>query len=267
MALLGVRNPQMRENMRDFHERILRQVMSLTLATKERWESQVRQAKQNGVNLGEEVSYERMKEFHERGEYTIETRREMHIASELKAHDTVLQTLGARKWKLVHALPDQGFFVTSNCPVVLTWNDRAKVPLMMRHSPGFGMIDTEVIFPLTHTCALLGRFEGMEEGVEGAYGGIIAAFNTRMFSHASEYLFMREKSFPYFVPPQIGYHDDRFMERAKEYRERHPPKEEDAVERTAEKGPPIPKAMPMPERYLRWREAGFRTPGESREEL
>ena len=162
MALLAVRSPQMRENMRDFQERVMKQVMSLTLATKERWEGQMEQLKAAGKAVNENVTYEEVKEFHERGEYKVNVRREFQIGSELKTHQTVLDTLAGRKWKLFYAGKDQGVFVTSDHPVVVSWNHFERIPPMMRRSPGFGMSDTEVIFPITHNCCLLGRFEGGE---------------------------------------------------------------------------------------------------------
>lgn len=257
MALLAVRHPQMRENMRDFTERVSKVTMSMALATKERWEGQMRQMKDDGKPVNENVTYEQMKEFHERGEYKVTVLRELQIKSELKVLDTVLRTLVGRKWKLLYAAPDQGEFITSDHPVVITWNNPDKVPPMMRHSPGFGMIDTEVIFPLTHSCCLLGRFEGMEDGVEEAQGMLIAMCNTRMFSHAFDFVFTVDKRFPYMMPPNDPCWDDQFMQRAKDYRDKHPPKEEKVIEWSAEKGPPMPKAMPMPDREERWRAAGF----------
>lgn len=242
MALFAVRYPQLRENMRDFQERVMKQVMSLTLATKERWEGQLDQAEAAGKDVRRNVSYEQMKEFHERGEYKVSVKREFQISNELNAIETVLNTFAGRKWKLFYAGQDQGLFITSDHPVVVTWNNPNKIPPMMRHSPGFGMIDTEVIFPLTRTCCLLGRFEGMEEGVEEALGGLIAACNTRMFSHAFNYAFMFDKNLPYFVPPQ-AFFDDQFMQRAKVHRDQNPPQEEINIEWSVENGPAMPRSM------------------------
>ncbi|HWV17668.1 MAG TPA: DUF4238 domain-containing protein [Rhodocyclaceae bacterium] len=48
IALFSVRNPRMRENMRQFHEQVAKQIMSLTVATKERYESSMVRAVRSG---------------------------------------------------------------------------------------------------------------------------------------------------------------------------------------------------------------------------
>ena len=226
MALLAVRHPLMRENMRQFQERTMKLMMGLVLAKEERWEAQIRRMKEDGQAPDEDVTYEQIKEFHDRGQYTIEVAREFHIGAEFKMFEPVLQTLVARKWKLYYAGERQGHFITTDHPVVLTWNHPDEVPLMHRHSPGFAMIDTEVVFPLTHECFLLGRFEGMLNGSEEAYAPFIARCNTRMISHAFDFAVMINESFPYVIPPDQVYWDDKFMDRVKEYRDKSPLKEE-----------------------------------------
>jgi hypothetical protein len=61
IASMAIRNPRLRENSREFHERIAKKIMHLALATPERWASQVKK-----LNLSADlqtVSYEEMKEF------------------------------------------------------------------------------------------------------------------------------------------------------------------------------------------------------------
>lgn len=245
MALLAVRSPQMRENIRDFQERVLKMMMGTVLAKKERWETQIQQMKADGKAPDLELTYEQMKEFHDQDQYKIEVAREFHIGTELKVFEPVLRTLVARKWKLYYAGRDEGHFVTTDRPVVLTWNRPEDVPPMFRHSPGFGMLDTEVVFPLTSECFLLGRFEGMDDGVEEAYAPFIAYCNTRMISHAFDFAIMFDKAFPYVLPADQMHWDDKFMERAQRYRESNPPDMDAEFEWNVEKGPPMPKAMPM----------------------
>lgn len=245
MALLAVRSPQMRENMRDFQERLMKMTMGVVLAKKERWEAQIQRMRVAGQAPEDQLSYEQVKRFHNEDQYTIEVPRELHIGAEFKVFDPVLRTLIARKWRLYYASEAQGHFVTSDHPVVLTWNHPESVPPMVRDSPGFGMQDTEVVFPLTSECFLLGRFEGMEDGVEEAYAPFIAHCNTRVTSHAFDYAIMSEKAFPYVMPPDQIHWDDKFMERAREYRDSRPPNEEDECDWSAEEDPTMPKPMPM----------------------
>ena len=213
IALFAVRSPQMRENWRQFQERIMKMTMSMTLSTKDRWESQVRKMKVAGIEISEDVTYEQLKEFHERGEYDITMNREWHIGLELKGFDAVLRALADRKWRLYVAEEKNGPFVTSDRPVVLTWNHPQKIPVMMRNSPGFGMPDTEVYFPLTHRMTLVGAFEDEKEGTHPAEMPMIAIANTRMIEHAFEQLYTTNKTFPYIAPSFNIYQDALFMER------------------------------------------------------
>lgn len=221
IALLAVRSPQRREHWRQFHEEVSKKVMSLTLATKQRFESQMKQMKADGYAPEHELTYEELKEFHESDRYTVEVTREFHIRQELKLHNTVLELLGHRTWRLYFAGEGQGTFVTSDQPVSLTFLRPNEVPEFHRRSPGFGLKHTEVVFPLTKDCLLHGKFYGLEEGSEEAYAGFIGACNMRMISSAFDFVFTAEKTFPYYLPPGEVYFDDRFIERAaKLYRAR-----------------------------------------------
>ena len=116
MALLAVRSPEQRENMRDFQARVATRTMDLVLEKKERWESENKRM-QEATGKMHNVTYEEAKEFHERGEYTIEVAREHHIATEIKLFETVLQLLGQRQWTLYIAEGTYGEFITTDRPV------------------------------------------------------------------------------------------------------------------------------------------------------
>jgi hypothetical protein len=71
--MLAVRNPRLRSQVSEFTAEICRKVLSLVLATKERWESQVAKMKAAGVvqEGDHEVSYEEMKAFQDKGDYDM----------------------------------------------------------------------------------------------------------------------------------------------------------------------------------------------------
>lgn len=213
IALLAVRSPQMRENLRQSQESILKMSMDLTLSTKKRWEGQIKRMKEAGVKDTEEVTYEQLKEFHDRGEYDINMNREWFIGLEVQSFDVVLHTLVDRKWRLYVADETSGPFVTSDRPVVPTWNHPEKMPAMMRHSLGYAMTDTEVYFPINHHMALVGSFEDEEDGTHKASAQMVAIANTRIIEHAFEQVYTIKKVFPYIRPPFNLYQDAQFMER------------------------------------------------------
>ena len=217
IALLAVRSPQQREHWRQFEEKVMKQIMGLSLATKERWENQTRRMKEAGYKVDDSLSYEDMRAFYEKDEYDVRFNNEHHLALEFKGHDVVLRTLADHKWKLHITNEENGCFVTTDRPVVITWNHPEEVPVMMRGSPGFGMPDTEVLFPLTQNLLLLGTFEG-EDAIVDAAPELVAVSNRRMIEHAFEQVYTPRKVFPYIGPDHQYCHDRHFMERFEEYR-------------------------------------------------
>lgn len=157
-SLFAVRNPRLRDNMSAFYDQILRQVMDVALASRERWESQVAQATAAGhMKADSKITYEQMKDFHERGEYSIEMANAMHIGAEFTMFEPVLQTMVKRKWVLFVAQSDSGGFITSDHPACLV--DMEPRPNGI-YGVGFGMLRTMVVFPVTRELAAVGTFEG-----------------------------------------------------------------------------------------------------------
>jgi len=213
MALLAVRSPYMREHWRQTHETLMKRVMDLALATKERWEGQIRQMRRAGADVNDNITYEQIKEFHERGEYDVEVAREWQIGLELKMFEAVLPMLAERNWKLYVTDEQKGFFVTGDKPVILTWQEPDKMPAMVRHSPGFGLKGTEVYFAISPQIAVVGVFEGEDEGTHEASTSLVGAGNLRVIEHTHEQVYSIKRTFPYFGPGLRLYHDSHFMER------------------------------------------------------
>ncbi|MFN9471395.1 DUF4238 domain-containing protein [Acidovorax sp.] len=189
MALLAVRSPERRESMRQSHETVAKRLLDLIFADKERWDTETDKL---GDANSSKVSYEQAKEFHERAEYTIEVNRERHILNEFGVFDTVLQLLGQRQWTLYTTSGEYGEFVTTNRPVVIAYKEPEKVPPFMRHSPGFGLTETEVYFPLTKHAFLIGRWDRGGQ-TEVATQSFIAAANTHMMAYSYGQVYSAER--------------------------------------------------------------------------
>ena len=206
----------MREHWRQMEEQMMKKMLGLSLASRDRWEAQeAAMAKAGrGPKPGEPtISYEQIKEFYERDEYDVTLNREHHIGIEFKTHDVVLKALMARKWEM-HAIASDnvGCFVTTDRPVVLTWQNPKKVPAMYRESPGFGMPDTEILFPITKNLIVIGSFEG-KDGTVSATTPFVAGANTKMIRHAFEQMYGPKKAIPYIGPDLKFYHDRNFLDR------------------------------------------------------
>ena len=159
IALLAIRHPQVRTNVADAQTSLAKLIMAITVSSKERYESALRRAREGGADIDEDVSYEQAKESFERGEYDIVVPNEFHIAMEFKGIDTILPYLFGRGWVLYVAGEDAGPFVTSDRPVILEWNNAERIPPFYRHSPGFGLKNTRVIFPVSQNMALIGEYD------------------------------------------------------------------------------------------------------------
>lgn len=217
MALLAVRSPEIRENMREFQERVAKGIMDLTLATKDRWEGQMAQMRANGGPVNDNLTYEDMKAFHDSEQYEITVRREFHIGIEFKLMPTVLEELGKRSWTLYTADGSYGEFITTNRPVTLTFIEPEKAPPLYRSSPGFALRGTEVHFPLTRHAMLVGRWDRGGH-VEVAGQEFIAAVNSHMMQHSFGKAFARQKEFLYVDPSARTFWDGSFLDRLKVWR-------------------------------------------------
>ncbi|MDN5536596.1 DUF4238 domain-containing protein [Comamonas sp.] len=179
MALIAVRSPERRESMRQFQAQIAEVFMSMLHGSKELWDGQMAQMKRYNPEFVSKVTYEDSKRFFEGKKYTLDVRREFHIKTEMALLGTVVPYLANRKWMLVTSSDEEGNFITTDWPVSLSWTKPEEVPEPYRRSPGFGMLSTEVYFPVSQDLALIGEFEG-EEGVVCANKGLVAALNTKM---------------------------------------------------------------------------------------
>ena len=95
------------------------------------------------------------------------------------------------------------------------------MPPLMRHSPGFGLANTELIFPLTRHAFLVGEFDGPEATIE-VTEPFVAAANTKMIHHSFGEVYMPKKVIPYVtLLDGVPYRDSHFMQRFEEEAERY----------------------------------------------
>jgi len=183
--------------------------MGLTLATKERWESQMQQMKDNGQAVNEDLSYEEMLDFYTRGEYQINLAREYHIDLEFSGVDAILPYLHDRKWMVFKATKESGPFITSDNPVSLTWNDPESVPPIYRSSPGHGMAGTQLCFAVSKNTLLLGEFEG-RQGAFDASIDFVAMINAQVAINSRRQIYAPRLQFPLWTKDE-GVQDGRYL--------------------------------------------------------
>jgi hypothetical protein len=194
IALMAVRTPQERRNLERFEKEIIDLMMNMSLETKERWESICGQMERDGYGLNENVTYEDMKAFLDGKRYTIKVPTEQHLLMEFQSMDAILPFLLNRKWVLITATDESGPFITIDRPVVLMWNEPENIPPFYRNSPGFGLCNTKVLFPLSRRQMVIGSYEE-REGIVTGNKEFVAVLNTTMLAYVCEQVYAPSSSF------------------------------------------------------------------------
>jgi hypothetical protein len=194
MAMIVTRSPSQRENLRQFEERVIKQMMLLNVQTKERWESSNSQA-----GLEDTIGYEAAKKFAEDGAYTISATNEHHIQLEMKGTDVVFDNLTPRGWRLFRANHETGPFITSDLPVRLVWKNIENEPELLRRPPGFGLMGTAVVFPVSRSIAILGTFEDDEDQEVETSLNAVANSNTLALFHFDRFVIASDRNFNYLA--------------------------------------------------------------------
>lgn len=197
IALIAVRSPERREHMRTFEAQIAEQMMSLTLASKERWASQISQLKEDDPFRESNVTYEEAKEFFEGKEYKINVAREHHIHMEMVQVEAMLPLLHGREWVLVEASDETGPFITSDNPVSLSWINPDQIPPVFRTSPGFGLKGTQVYFPVSQDLALMGEFAENSGVIKGTLD-LVALCNSTMLQNVFRQVYAPKLGFKFY---------------------------------------------------------------------
>ncbi|HRF09255.1 MAG TPA: DUF4238 domain-containing protein [Xanthobacteraceae bacterium] len=198
IALASVRNPRLRGTFSEFEDRVMKSILELSTANKERWQSLETRAREAGYFEGKQnVSYEDIRDFVKRGEFKMELPREQHIVNEFKGFDAVLPHLFRRRWGLLRAPQGSSGFVTCDHPVFLYFSDpKLRGGL---YGPGHGMNGTELVFPVTRMLAVVGTFEGVdvvrdldEDGVARVNGAATAFAKQQVYARDPNPLYSRQ---------------------------------------------------------------------------
>jgi hypothetical protein len=193
IALLGVRNPKIRQTMEDFQAETYRRIAELSVFSREIWESQIERMRADGYQ-GPEVPYEEIRDFVREGRYEVQIPVGYHVGMELSMIDAVLPYLFGRKWILMVAKINAGYFVCSDRPVAIM----PTVPGMAGQPLGFGITRTDVTIPLNRRLALSGRFEG-SSSVLPVDTPMVAAVNAHTIAYGERFVYSPSRSFDHLT--------------------------------------------------------------------
>jgi hypothetical protein len=195
MALLAVRNPGMRESRRSTEEQSTKAFVINVLASEQGFDAALAAAIRDGALSGEDrLTYREMRDFVDNDRYIIDVPTTQHVEHELELVDTILPLLGRRRWLILRANPDAGSLITSDHPVILQWIDQPKDNRFA--PPGFGLRNTEVIFPVSQGLAMIGTFDE-SGGTIDAGQRQVELINGVIIAHGMRQIYSRDDQFRY----------------------------------------------------------------------
>jgi hypothetical protein len=196
IALLAIRHPQVRTNIANAQAGLTKMALAAILADKERYESTLRKARQKGEDIEEDIPYEQMKDFFDSEKYNIVVPNEFHIYIEFNSIKTILPFLFDRGWILLLADENAGPFITCDRPVILEWKHPENLPPFYRYSPGFGLKDTRIIFPVSKNMVMIGEFD-IPNAVTLAKKRLVSVVNTKVIQFANPQVYAPDPSFSF----------------------------------------------------------------------
>jgi Protein of unknown function (DUF4238) len=198
VGLTALRNPRLRETMRQAHEQTARLIMDQVLSSKETYERQMKEMKAAGRGRDLDVSYEVMKKFVRDGNFKITLNNNAQIAREIGVFDKVLPLLFERRWILLRAPSNSSGFITADHPFCLMWSD----PKMRGgfYPPGLGLRKTDIYFTISPRLAMVGSFE-IENGEADILEESVASVNGAIVLTAEAQVYARDHNFHYTMQP------------------------------------------------------------------
>ncbi|MDR3607609.1 MAG: DUF4238 domain-containing protein [Oligoflexia bacterium] len=192
IGLQAVRTPWHREWHGEFMRDIAKKMIQISCASKERFEQMYERLRESDSDIPEGVSYDDMRAFVDGERYRIEIDQTFQIDAMLKMASTITDLLIPRNWTIVFSNCDTNF-VTSDNPVGLAWHSDVPGP----YSPGFGLKNTEVTFPLNKRVALVGMFEPMP-AIAQMSEAAVASLNNHAIRRATRHIYSATEDFAWY---------------------------------------------------------------------
>lgn len=204
-ALFAVRHPAQRENTRQFIAEVSERVLDLLLTKPESYYETIERAQSAGyMSEGREVSFEEMKDFHERKQYDISVSTDSHVRQEMKALDVVLDTFSRRHWTLHVADQSAGHFATSDRPLMLINSDGT--PSTLQRPIGHATLGTMVVFPISKSMLAVGSYNEpfAPVSLRTAQRETVAMFNGITARYAVREVYGSDARFPVITGQRIS---------------------------------------------------------------
>lgn len=199
MALMAVRSPGYAEILKGLWTWAYEGLTEYLLSSEDSWRNAVFAAKARRTDLRIELdensikeSYAASKKMYEEKAYSLKWRTGSHLGYMMSSWEKIADLLEQRKWLLVVSNKEIGEFICTDRPVALMFTDD-KVRRGM--SPGFGLPNTRVFFPLNRRMVLIGRYDFARNGTESATTELVAIANSVQLNYRRKFVYSSRKDF------------------------------------------------------------------------
>ncbi len=156
IALLGVRNPAIRESLDETKSHLMKVSLELLLSDSKIWENYKSKFDDKEIPDIKKLSLFEAREKLLKYELRSLTSSGEFSSMEFPAVNKVTELLSRRKWTILDASGCAYDFITSDRPVKLFWSNGLND---IGWGPGFGVQKSDLFFPLSKKIYLIGRFE------------------------------------------------------------------------------------------------------------
>jgi hypothetical protein len=198
MAQLEVRRPSVRRSLNQTHEKVLKMAtkMHASLPDDELRARFERMREQDPDTP--EVDLDAFRDFAKSDNYEIEFSQNHYIKNLTTtllpvADEALTPLLGMRNWMLLIADEGAGYFITTDRPIALSWT--IEVPPFLQASPGFGLRNTVVYFPVSKGLLMYGTFDALRAPVASADTETVALMNRIMSRSALRFIYSTGENF------------------------------------------------------------------------
>lgn len=185
IALLGVRNPAIRESLDETKSHLMKVSLELLLSDSNVWENYKSKFDDSEIPDIKKMSLFEAREKLLKYELRSLTPPGEFSRIEFPTVDKVTESLSRRKWTLLDASSCPYDFITSDRPVKLFWSNGLND---LGWGPGFGMQNSDLFFPLSKKIYLIGRFENPFPDMT-ANEKLVSSINTMQIYYTNRFLY------------------------------------------------------------------------------
>lgn len=196
LSLLVARVPRGRAMGADLTLQLANLIARVQFGDRRAFDSVVRSMKADGEDVSG-MDYDKMKKLYDERGFQLGVTQAGHLQNLGTVYMSILPTMAVRRWTL--CVPESGTFITSDSPVSISWRwQHTAPPSDSLYQPAFGVPETDVVFPVAPSLALVGRLEGPSGQMRVMHPVEVAGVNSRTARGCLHMVCSREPDFAWW---------------------------------------------------------------------